>query len=396
MDSGKQRPVVIDATDKRSADLLPALTQALYAASPANQAIGKVTVYSRADDATHWPEHPWLSVLKDGQPEPSTYAEAQQSTPGSVEEFLEEFPQAYLVSLNVARISHPYASLLLSDWVAANFVDREKNSGLLGKLKTRISAHAFDLNLRNVSSVITLSHFARSQVFSIAADEEQAVRVIPVGIDPDFFRPKYTHRLVDRLTYDKPFMWLSCITHESVNEILATVKAIEALRKLGAFVELTLLFNESINGRDVSKDDLKRIHKATKICSFVDIVSVKERSDMLPYYLEADGFVWGQETDRNYEFLLNAMASGLPVIAASTDMNKKHLGNRLRFFRSTDESDLADTLERSMADIHFRIIGSARNHKRSMNYTWEKMAYEFFQAIQEDHQIPTVSSAAAL
>lgn len=91
-----------------------------------------------------------------------------------------------------------------------------------------------------------------------------------------------------------------------------------------------------------------------------------DRHGMLPaLYASADAFVYASETETLGLVVLEAMASGLPVIAAPSGgvrVNLRHLVNGLAF-RPGDCADFADALERVICDdgLRKRLSAGARS-----------------------------------
>lgn len=395
MESDSAQTVVIDASADDADDLRATLLQALCAANPQHYGIGQVTLYTASSDSTDWPEADWLSIryLKGkhtSAPQRTTITSRQD-----MERHLQEQPSTVLLSLNASTVEHPQSLILVSDFVASTLIEDDESANILQRLKNKATAHSQWQKLQHARAVIGFSCFTIARLSTLNRSATQKISVVPIGVAPEFFYPKPQHQLIDNLNINAPFVWLTAVTHDSVDATLATIRAIEALRNFGGFIELKILMSDKINGHDLNKEAKRRILKAVKMHSFIELISDSDNTVLAKHYQQSDGFIWGPCSDRNHQFLLYAMASGLPIIAARSEMIKKHLGANIRFFAADDADDLASTLERSIADIHFRIVGGARNHKRAMAYTWEKTAAELFRLVRAYGATPGDSDALA-
>ena len=383
MTSVDKTSVCIDAATSAAADLAPVLREILCATNPQKFGLDHVTLFVDNNDSTDWPETPWLTVDR---------ADGSQQR---LETLLGQDQQTVLLSLNEARVHRPHSMLLVSDFHAAALTAEPAAGNLLKRLRNKIGTHRSAQNLGEFDSVAGFSCYSVDALAKLEAQPAPNFNVLPLGVDPVFFGRRIEHRMVEHLSFDTPFMWLTAVTQDGGPATLTSIDAVHLLRKLGAFVELKIVMPSAIDGHPLDRDSRKHIEKKLSEHAFVEVIEDCSNSELAEHYRMSDGFIWGQRTDRNHRFLLDAMACGLPVVAASSEIVKRILGSKLRYFRDEDVDDLARTLERSMADIHFRIIGSARNHKRSMSHTWEKCAAELFRLLQACHDEPHTPEALA-
>ncbi|MFK8029319.1 MAG: hypothetical protein AB8G18_03705 [Gammaproteobacteria bacterium] len=373
MNSNAHHKMLIDASSPQGTGLCDVLARILQVAIPQDFGFSNVALVITASDKTDWPEVPWLEIIRSAE----TSSEGIVSF-DSLQQHLAKQPRIVLVSLNTVRFKHERSVVFLNDSASSTFSQEAASAGgLLQRLKEKITARAELPQLDGASGIIGLSCYAIAQTAKL----EKMQHLIPLGVIPDFFAPMREHRLVEDVAINNPFVWLTS-TDPASSSIETAIAAVKILRDYGACVELKVLIPHPDEAHERGEEFTRSLEKKIKQLSFVDLIDIHKPQELAKHYREADGFIWGDRSDYSHAPLLRAMASGLPVIAPNAEMVKKHLGSKVRFFIHGDANDLANTLERSMADIHFRIIGSSRNHKRSMFYTFEKSAAELFRVIR--------------
>jgi len=124
------------------------------------------------------------------------------------------------------------------------------------------------------------------------------------------------------------------------------------------------------------------LDKELRSSGYVELINAPDKQQLVQEFHSADGFIWPSQSDQNCAYLLRAMASALPIICPDAHQVKKYAGEKLRNFHLGDANDLANSLERSMADVHFRILSSSRNHKNAMSFTYEHAAMRLFTVLR--------------
>ncbi|MEM7082121.1 MAG: glycosyltransferase [Pseudomonadota bacterium] len=369
-DDGSYR-LLIDASSDMAQGLCGVVARILQAATPSAFGFGQVELVVHAEDATDWPDIAWLTITRaSGESGDNT------KTDDHIQAELDNQPQTVLVSLNTMRFTHERSAVLMSD-SASSVLTHQGDGGFLQRLKEKISARSALPEIDSASGIIALSCFAVAKT----AQFKKMQHLIPLGVAPEFFSSLRRHRLVDEVTIENPFIWLAAADPAS-DSIDTTIKAVQILRDYGACIELKVLVPAPDEAHERGEEFNRSLEKRFRQLSFVELIDETQPEKLTGHFAAADGFVWGDRSDHSHAPMLRAMASGLPVVAPNAEMVKKHLGSKVRFFIQGDANDLANTLERSMADIHFRIIVSGRNHKSAMRYTFEKSAAELFRVVR--------------
>jgi len=122
--------------------------------------------------------------------------------------------------------------------------------------------------------------------------------------------------------------------------------------------------------RDWQRD--ARLARSPEVLKRVDFVlkSAGQRPDEL--YRQADIFVYPSVVESFGHPLVEAMASGLPIVAADVPINREICGDAALFFQPFSPEDLGLAISQLMDDSSLAAEMSRRSLLRSQDFCWEK------------------------
>jgi phosphatidylinositol alpha-mannosyltransferase len=88
---------------------------------------------------------------------------------------------------------------------------------------------------------------------------------------------------------------------------------------------------------------------------------------------------------------LEAMASGLPIVASNLDSFKWCMSDAATYFESKNEDALVDALLKMLRDPELRIDYAAKARRRALDYSWDKIANKL---IEEFNHILGINSTS--
>ena len=100
-------------------------------------------------------------------------------------------------------------------------------------------------------------------------------------------------------------------------------------------------------------------------------------------YRAADVFVFPSFTESFGHPMVEAMASGLPVLAADTPTNREVCGTGGIFFDTFDPNDCAKQLHDLIADSPFRSKLALHAQQHAQNFSWEKHVKELVEVFEQ-------------
>jgi len=95
-------------------------------------------------------------------------------------------------------------------------------------------------------------------------------------------------------------------------------------------------------------------------------------------YHQADGFVFASSCENMPNILLEAMASGLPIVCSNRGPMPEILGKAGIYFDPEQPSQIADALRMLLNDLALRQQSAKAAYESAKKYTWKRCADETF------------------
>jgi glycosyltransferase involved in cell wall biosynthesis len=235
--------------------------------------------------------------------------------------------------------------------------------------------------LSNARLIIADSQFTKDELISLLGISENRVRVVYLGVTPDY-RPRDKELLAEKL---KEFdlapdgYILSVGTLESRKNILALLDAYESLpNSLKERWSMVIVGLKGWKDHAVAKsiENLSRVGRLRHLGYVPD--------DKLPFvYAGATLFVYPSLYEGFGLPLLEAMASGVPVISSNRASLPEVVGNAGALVDPEDIGLIADTMEAILTDPEKRREMVTIGLRQAGRFTWEACAKETFKVYQE-------------
>jgi glycosyltransferase involved in cell wall biosynthesis len=97
-------------------------------------------------------------------------------------------------------------------------------------------------------------------------------------------------------------------------------------------------------------------------------------------YARADIFVYPSVVESFGHPLLEAMAAGLPIVAADVPINRELCGDAAVYFSPFDPSDCASTISKVVGDSQFRHVLAQNGIRRAGEFRWSEHVNQLVQA----------------
>ena len=143
------------------------------------------------------------------------------------------------------------------------------------------------------------------------------VAVIPCGVDVELFRPRATAPARARLGLDAEHVLLFVGRLTPIKGLETLLRALAVLRSDGlAAARLTLLVVGGVKGDEAGSGHLRRLAQDLGVGSWVDFRGPQPQDRLPDYYAAADICLMPSRYESFGMVALEAMASGVPVIAS--------------------------------------------------------------------------------
>ena len=221
---------------------------------------------------------------------------------------------------------------------------------------------------RSASSLVANSAGMRDLALRFQPNAQ--IELIPNGVDVNFFIPAYRDWRVPHLL--------------SVGRVVYQKGLDLALSVLTSLKEYD--WEWTIAGDGVARQELELLAKQLKIDDRIHFVGWQSKEQLTTLYHTANIFLFPSRHEGMPNAVLEAMASGLPVVASEIAGNEELvLPNQTGIlFTSEDQNGLRQGLERLLSNAELRQqMGAAGRRRVESEYTWDKVAREYTSLISK-------------
>jgi glycosyltransferase involved in cell wall biosynthesis len=211
-------------------------------------------------------------------------------------------------------------------------------------------------------------------------------RVAPYGGRLDMFKPPGGDRRERRKGEPAVVLHVSLYSDQkNFGTLFPAMERLEA-RSRGAYRLRMTAGIGSVSGGpwypnlDVERELMRRL----EALGVVEDLGPQPYASLPQLYRNADVFVFSSYTESFGHPLVEAMASGLPIVAADVPINREMCANAAVYFRPFDPASCAEMIERVASDHDLAARLSSEGARRSLTYTWERHTDVLWGALRGD------------
>jgi glycosyltransferase involved in cell wall biosynthesis len=228
-------------------------------------------------------------------------------------------------------------------------------------------------NLRAADRVIAVSPHVADQAVELGVASHR-VRVIRSGVDTERFRPrdKGTARAALGVKQDVRLV-LFVGNLEPRKQLDVLLRALVEVRQRIPHVELAIVGSGASAGVEDQSARLRRLAAELNLQAAVRFVGGVDADGLLLWYAAADVFALPSSSEAQGIVALEAMASGLPVVASAVGGLLDTIDNRVDGFlvQSGDVFNLAGRLVEVLSDEGTRVrLGQAARRRVESHFSW--------------------------
>jgi len=209
---------------------------------------------------------------------------------------------------------------------------------------------------------------------ALKTNPKQKIGVICNGIDTDQFNGGSSTPIMGvELPPDKFIITTGASRITARKGIKYLLEAMAKLLPEYSNVHLKLM------GEGDEKENLEKMSKELGIEKNVEFVGRVPREDTAPFYREANIFVLPSFNEGMSNAMLEALASGLPLIATDTGGTKELLedGKNGFIIQMKNSEDIAEKIKRLIDNPELRQKMAEESRKKALEMSWEKVAENY-------------------
>jgi glycosyltransferase involved in cell wall biosynthesis len=191
--------------------------------------------------------------------------------------------------------------------------EEQKRFGLSWyRLKFILLFYVQRASFRNSQGLIFISKYAKDIISKHVDYTQVRTAIIHHGISVEFEKKPLEQKILSEYSLLNPFKLLYVSTIFHYKHQLNVVDAIVRLRKMGIPVALKLI--GGTGQREIGKALEEKIQKVDPEGEFITWLKDVGLSEVVDHYHSSDAFVFASSCENMPNILMEAMASGLPII----------------------------------------------------------------------------------
>jgi len=238
--------------------------------------------------------------------------------------------------------------------------------------KTKRDVHRAD-------RIIAVSQHTAKDVMEFFKIDKERVRVVYHGVD-DHFRPDVPAGLIlenkknYRILTPKYILWVG--TLEPRKNLPTLIKAFSELKSIHSEYTLVLGGGPGWKYQDI-------LNLTLSLGNRVQITGYLPQEDLIPLYAGAALFVYPSLYEGFGMPLLEAMASGVPIVASRTSSIPEVVGEAGVLVDPLSISDVSEAIRKLLDNSSLRSSYREKGIQRAKQFTWERAAQETLKIYQE-------------
>jgi glycosyltransferase involved in cell wall biosynthesis len=194
-----------------------------------------------------------------------------------------------------------------------------------------------------------------------------AIDVIPNGVDLDRFYPEKSQRMPDMAR----LLTVGRLSATKRVEILVDV--VEILHKNGCKIHFTIV------GGGALEQQLRQILMERKVAEIIEVTGRVEQETMPQVYRRHDIFVSASMQEGMSNAMLEAMASGLPIITTRCEGVEELIAGNGIIIEKPNAEGIAAAIMQLIQDKHLFSSMSAASRKHAELFSWPSIANQYLQ-----------------
>jgi len=238
-------------------------------------------------------------------------------------------------------------------------------------LRLKLLSHVQGATFQRADGMIFLTAAARALIETALRHPPKRSVLIPHGIDRSFLSSPRAQESITAFSRERPFKWLYVSIVDPYKHQWNVAEAIANLRRQGMPIRLDLV-------GPAHPAALRRLRSTLDVVDptgdFITYHGAVAHEKLASLYKETNAFVFASTCENMPIILLEAMASGLPIVSSEHPVMREVLGDAGAYANPLDPADLTERMEglTRQRDTRERYAQSA--FKRAQTYSWDTCA----------------------
>lgn len=285
----------------------------------------------------------------------------------------EKFDLVHFTNFNHPLLYHGKFIVTIHDLTLMLYPPIKSRQSILRKIGLKMTLNNA---VKNARIIIADSHATKKDIVKVLKADSDLIKVVHIGLDSDYYLPKKlpaTYQL-KRYGIKKPYL-LFISQWRPHKGILQLVEAFVVLKNKSKIPHQLVIIGKP-------NPDFPEIPLALSSSPYAsDIITPGfiAEEDLPNLYRQADLFVFPSHYEGFGLPPLEAMASGVPVVASKVSCMSEILGEAAVYFDPYEPADMADKIHKTLinADLQKEMI--KKGFHQIKKYSWAKMARETLQ-----------------
>ena len=243
-----------------------------------------------------------------------------------------------------------------------------------------------DLAVKRSDKIIAVSYSTKQDILKFYPQiKEEKIKVIHHGFDATLFEKKFEDGLQQKILHrwkligKKYLLYVGAI--QPRKDLPTLVKAFELFKKQSGKSEIKLVL---AGGRAWRWRETIEMIENSSVRNDIVLTDKVGFDELAILYRNALLFVFPSRYEGFGIPLLEAFSAGVPVISADNSSLREVGGDGAEYFKSGDYLELAEKIQRMIADEKKRSTMIERGTKRLEKFSWEKSARETLSYLKND------------
>lgn len=236
------------------------------------------------------------------------------------------------------------------------------------RTKLSILRRVQSFSMRHAAGIIFLTRYAKESILPAILGFKGKTVTVPHGIENRFFCEPREGLSIEAYSTTKPFRIKYVSTIDDYKHQIEVAVAVAAVRAKGFPVELQLVGSARQSYLRKLESKLKNLDPSGEFLRYSGNIVFARLHEV---YQEANLFIFASSCENLPNILLEAMASGVPIVSSNKGPMPEVLGSAGMYFNPESPSEIADAITAMIESTALRAKSASEAYLLAKVYSWE-------------------------